>query len=86
MNLIGTQPDLAVKANYEKIKPWPGKVMTYTIHYENKEPIVATGVAITATHSPYATFNPKASDACWEEDSSGGYRCAIGDLGYAHAR
>jgi uncharacterized repeat protein (TIGR01451 family) len=79
---IATHPDLVVKAFYEDEMPWPGKYVTYTVHYSNIGHIATTGVVMTATRPPFSTFRKGASDICWEPQSGGRYTCKLGNLDY----
>jgi hypothetical protein len=82
IDVVSTRPDMIVNPEYEGFKPWPGKLVTYTVHYENRSPIDVTGVVITATKSRFAGFQVPNSDPCWTGVGGDTYRCAIGELGY----
>ena len=79
---IATRPDLQVTADYMDIMPWPGKRVTFTLHYSNEGRIATTGVAITATEDPHTTFQQAASDPDWHALGNGRYRYDVGDMDY----
>jgi hypothetical protein len=80
---ISTRPDLVVVADYEDVMPYPGKRVTYTVHYSNEGHIATTGVVITATRAPHTFFRPGASDPEWTAVGGGQFRYEIGDHDYA---
>lgn len=79
---IATHPDVFVDPAYESMMPWPGKRVTYTVEYGNREPIATTGVVLMATRPRYTTFDKSASDPCWVRDGGRRYTCEVGELGY----
>jgi hypothetical protein len=84
VDLITTRPDLVVTADYEDVKPWPGKRVTYTIRYENLEPIATTLVTLTVKTHPDTEFQKKGSTGGWAEDGDN-YYFYLPVLGYSQS-
>jgi uncharacterized repeat protein (TIGR01451 family) len=82
MDDIATRPDLQVQAHYYNHTPYPGKRITYTVHYSNTGHIDTTGVVITAAQSTHTTYDSDASSPCWQLAGEGRYTCPVGALGY----
>jgi hypothetical protein len=80
---VVTRPDLWVTVDYEDIKPYPGKRVTYTVRYGNEAHIATTGVVVTATQPEYTTFESDGSHPGWEPLGNGHYRLEVGNLTYA---
>jgi uncharacterized repeat protein (TIGR01451 family) len=79
---IITRPDLQVTAEFVDIMPWPGKRVTYTVHYSNEGRIATTGVAITAIQDLHTLFEATGSDPSWQPLGNGQYRFDVGDMDF----
>ena len=77
---IVTRPELIVVADYEDIMPYPGKLLTYTLHYSNEGHMVANGVVVSATLPSHTAFQENASNPGWVAQGNGRYRFEAGDL------
>lgn len=80
VDAISTVPVLDISASFNATGPYPGKIITHTIHYTNVAAIDTTGVIVSATKSPYVTYLPSGS-SCWTGVGGNSYTCTIGNLG-----
>ena len=78
---IATRPDLHLRTDYHSHTPYPGKRLTYTVHYSNTGHIATTGVGISVTLSPHVTFDAGASSA-WQSLGDRRYWYDVGNLDY----
>jgi uncharacterized repeat protein (TIGR01451 family) len=69
--------DLRLGASYDNNIPYPGKWITYTLHYTNTGDVGATGVALTAPLPNGTTYVGQG----WTYIGSGYYRHTVGDVG-----
>jgi uncharacterized repeat protein (TIGR01451 family) len=79
---ISTRPDLIIKADYEDAMPWPGKHVTYTLHFSNVGHMVAAGVTVTATEPPHSAFEGEGSSPGWVSRGDGRYTYALGQMDF----
>jgi uncharacterized repeat protein (TIGR01451 family) len=78
---IATTPDLVVATDYQDIMPYPGKRVTYTVHFSNEGHIATTGVVVAVTQPRETAFDPDASSD-WMAQGGGRHVYEIGDLGF----
>jgi len=58
VNDISTRPALDLDVNYNSSTPYPGKVITYTLHYTNTSAMDTIGVVITTTRPSWLASTP----------------------------
>jgi uncharacterized repeat protein (TIGR01451 family) len=73
-------PDLSLVKTDNDVTARPGDVIAYTLTYGNTGTVPATGVVITETLPPHATFEPTLSSPGWTHQGGGVYTLAIGTL------
>ncbi|HLF28746.1 MAG TPA: DUF11 domain-containing protein [Anaerolineae bacterium] len=76
VDTITTVPQLAIRAAFDSIPPYPTKLITYTLRYTNTAAMSTTGVVISVTQSPFATYVPSG----WTFAGGNIYTRAIGSL------
>jgi uncharacterized repeat protein (TIGR01451 family) len=70
-----------VVADYQDIMPYPGKRVTYTVHYSNEGHIATVGVVVVATQPNNTTYEQDGSDD-WVPQGDGRYTYTVGNLDY----
>ncbi len=80
VDAVTTHPDLQISVDYVDTPPYPGKVVTFTVHYTNNAAIGTTGVVLTATKPPSVTY--VGPGALWQESAKSAdiLYLATGDL------
>ncbi|CAG0936747.1 Ice-binding protein 1 [Thermoflexales bacterium] len=58
VNDISTRPVLNLKSLYDSGTPYPGKIITYTLHYTNTSAMDTIGVVITVTRPSWLANSP----------------------------
>lgn len=75
---IATVPVLVTSVTFDTKTPWPTKIITYTIRYTNTSAMHTTGVVLTATRAPSATF--LGGSPGWDHEGGGNYTLEVGNL------